>query len=246
MRTKTSKTLLTAFAALAAGTLAVSAQVYSQNIVGYVTQTLPGTTTEFSVVVSPLQGSTNLAEDVLSGSLNAGDTLYFWTGTTYYSTTYWGGPNGFLTPPQDWIDENNVTTNSPNLNPGEGFFYLNNSGANETNVYVGSVILTNAIDLTANPDFSVVGSTPPVAGLLDSTNFNLPLDAGDTCYIWTGTTYYSSTYWGGPNGFLSPPDDWIDENNVTTNAPSVTVGQGFFYLNNSGSDEEWDQSLSVQ
>jgi hypothetical protein len=250
MRTKTPKTLLIAFAALAAGTLAVSAQVYSQNIVGYVNQTLPGVTTDFSVIVNPLVNGTNSADAVLGGALQAGDEIYLWNGSTYISYTYEGGPNGFLTAPEDWLDVNNNQTNPPALNPGEGVFYLNSQGVNETNTYVGSVELTNGIDLygeAPNGPFNVVGSTPPLAGSLESTNFNLPLQGGDEVYIWTGTTYASYTYEGvAGGGFLNPPDDWFDENNNEVPAPSVVVAQGFFYLNSQGSDEIWDQSLSVQ
>jgi hypothetical protein len=243
MRTKT---LLIAAAALAATVISSEAQVYSANIVGYVNQVLPGVTADYSVIVNPLVETTNSADTVLAGALTAGDQLFIWTGTTYFSTTFEGGPAGYLTPPNDWVDQNNNTTNGPNLYPAEGFFYLNNQGVDETNTFVGTVLLTNNVVLTGNPAYSVVGSTPPISGLLDSTNFNLPLDAGDQIFLWTGITYFSSTYEGGPDGYLTPPDDWVDQNNNTTNAPSVSVGQGFFYLNNQGHDEPWNQNLVIQ
>ncbi len=60
MRTKT---LLIAAAALAAAVTSSQAQstVYSQNIVGYVNQVLPGAGV-FTSVVAPLQGTTNAAD----------------------------------------------------------------------------------------------------------------------------------------------------------------------------------------
>jgi hypothetical protein len=246
MRTKT---LLIAVAALvAAGIVSSKATpVYSANIVGYVNQVLPGTTTDYSVVVNPLVGTTNVADQVLS-AIQPGDTLYIWTGTTYYNTTYYG-PGNDPNPPYtyNWLDQNNNWTNGPALKPGEGFFYLNNQGVDETNTFVGTVLLTNSIDLTGNPAYSVIGSTPPISGYLDDTNINLPLQPGDTVYIWTGNTYYNSTYYG-PGNDPNPPYtyNWLDQNNVWTNAPYVSVGQGFFYLNNQGSDEQWTQSLTVQ
>jgi hypothetical protein len=245
MRTKT---LLIAATALAATVISSEAQVYSANIVGYVNQTLTGNSA-FTLITAPLQGTNGLntsTVESLMPALDAGDAVYIWTGNGYYSSTYFGGPDGFLTPPNDWIDQNNVTTNSPSVALGQGFFYSTQSGNQETNTFIGTVVLTNSLPLTGNSAFTLVSSTPPIGGSLESTNFNLPLDAGDAIYVWTGNGYYSSTYFGGPDGFLSPPNDWIDQNNVTTNAPVVSVGQGFFYSTQSGNAETWNQSLIVQ
>jgi hypothetical protein len=244
MRTKT---LLVAAAALAATVISSEAQtVYSANVVGYVNQTLAGNSA-FTLITPPLQGSNKTASvESLMPCLDAGDTVYIWTGSGYYSSTYYGGPDGFLTPPLDWIDQFNITTNSPSVTMGQGFYYSTQSGNQETNTFTGTVITTNSIALAGNSAFTLVGSTPPIAGSLESTNFNLPFDAGDTIYVWTGNSYYSSTYYGGPDGFLTPPLDWIDQNNVTTNAPVVTVGQGFFYSTQSGNAATWNQNFIIQ
>jgi hypothetical protein len=234
------KTLLIAAAALAASIISSEAQVYSQNIVGYVNTPLAGNGA-YAMITAPLVGSTNAADQILT-SLQPGDTLYIWTGAGYYSTTYYGpgsGPQG-----QAWNDVNGNWTNAPALLPGEGFFYSTQSGSAETNTFTGSVQLTNSIPLTGNGAYSAVASTPPIAGLLDSTNFNLPLQPGDTIYVWTGNGYYSSTYYGpgsGPQG-----QAWNDVYGNWTNAPVVNVGQGFFYSTQSGSAEVWNQSLVIQ
>jgi hypothetical protein len=243
MRTKT---LLIAAAALAATVISSEAQVYSANIVGYVNQVLPGASADYIVLVNPLVGATNAADVVMASSLQSGDAIYIWTGTTYYSETYWGPGADEPASAYAWQDQNNVWTNAPSLKPGEGFFYLNNQGADETNTWVGTVLLTNSIDLTGSPAYSVIGSTPPISGYMDDTNINLPLQSGDTAYIWTGTTYYSETYWGPGADEPASAYAWQDQNNVWTNAPYVSVGQGFFYLNNQGSDEQWNQNLIVQ
>jgi hypothetical protein len=239
MRTKT---LLIAAAALAAAVTSSQAQstVYSQNIVGYVNQVLPGNGS-FTMAVAPLVGSTNAADAIIP-AIQTGDTLYIWTGTGYYSSTYIGGnagPQG-----QNWFDQYNNWTNAPALSSGQGFFYSTGSGSQETNTWTGSVLLTNSIPLAGNGAFSMVGSTPPIGGLLDSTNFNLPLQTGDTLYIWTGNAYYSSTYIGGNAG--PQGQNWFDQYNNWTNAPTVTVGQGFFYSTGSGSAEVWNQNLVIQ
>jgi hypothetical protein len=240
MRTKT---LLIAAAVLAATVISSEAQVYSANIVGYASTVLPGSGA-FTMINAPLQGTNNSVESLMP-ALDAGDTVFIWTGAGYYSSTYFGGPDGFLSPPNDWIDQNSVTTNSPVVALGQGFFYETGSGNQETNTFSGTVVLSNSVPLAGSGAFSLVASTAPISGSLESTNFNLPLDAGDTVFIWTGNGYYSSTYFGGPDGFLSPPNDWIDQNSVTTNAPNVTVGQGFFYETGSGNAETWNQNLIV-
>src|SRR5580692_11046853 len=82
-----STTLLIAAAALAAGIISSQAQVYSQNIVGYVNTPLP---TGFVNLANPLDGSnannaiTNIIP-VFSGAYD-GSLLQVWTGTQY--TTY--------------------------------------------------------------------------------------------------------------------------------------------------------------
>ena len=241
MRTKT---LLIAAAALAAAVTSSQAQtVYSQNIVGYVNQTLSGNGA-FTMVTSPVNNGTNNIEAQMGSSLNSGDTVYVWGGTSYYSSTFFGGVNGFLTPPNDWIDQFGNTTNSPTLAPGQGFFYSTQSGSQETNTWTGSVVLTNQVPLAGNGAFSMVGSCAPIVDTMDGTNLNLPLNSGDTVYVWTGNAYYSSTFFGGVNGFLTPPNQWIDQFGNTTNAPTVSVGQGFFYSTQSGTAETWNQNVS--
>lgn len=125
MRTKT---LLAAAAALAAGLFTTQAAVTSANIVGYANVVLKGTGGQtFSVLVAPLQG-TNTAADSLITAIQPGDTVYIWTGTTYYSSTYFGPGND---PTYNWFDQYNNWTNAPSVQVGEGFFYLNNQGSDE-------------------------------------------------------------------------------------------------------------------
>jgi hypothetical protein len=239
MRTKT---LLIAAAALAAAVTSSQAQstVYSQNIVGYVNQVFTGSGA-FTMTVAPLLGTTNAADQLIP-AIQSGDTLYLWNGTSYYSTTYIGGNSG--PQGQNWLDQNSVWTNAPTLAPGQGFFYSTASGSQETNTWTGTVVLTNSIALAGGGTFTAVGSTPPIGGILDSTNFNLPLQSGDTIYVWSGTSYYSDTYIGGNSG--PQGQNWLDQFSNWTNAPSVTVGEGFFYSTGSGSAETWNQNLVIQ
>ena len=227
MRTKS---LLLAAAALAAGVLSSQAQtVYSANIVGYVNQTF--TAGQYQLVTPTLSvTSTNSAEDVLP-SLQTGDEILLWTGSTYASYTY--------VAPGVWQLPNGNTGAAPLLGQGQGFFYLNGQGANETNTTVGTVTLTNTVTLPAGI-YTLVGSTPPIADSLDGTNLNLPLVTGDEVLLWdpVGTTYLGYTY--------VAPGVWQLPNGNTGTAPTLPVGAGFFYLNGQGSSESWTNTITVQ
>jgi len=227
MRTKS---LLLAAAALAAGVLSSQAQtVYSANIVGYVNQTF--TAGQYQLVTPTLSvTSTNSAEDVLPG-LQTGDEILLWTGTAYASYTYFS--------PGVWQLPNGNNGPAPLLGLGQGFFYLNGQGLNETNTTVGTVALTNTITLPAGV-YALVGSTPPVSDSLEGTNLNLPLQTGDEVLLWdpVGTTYLGYTYFS--------PGNWQLPNGNTGAAPTLPVGAGFFYLNGQGSAETWTNNLTVQ
>ena len=239
------KTLLVALASLAIGTISSQAQaVYSQNIVGYVNTTLAGSSA-FTCITAPLSGATNTVEGLMP-CLTSGDTVYIWdpAGNAYYFSTYYGMDLGG--PPNDWYDMYGNVTNSPTVLPGQGFFYSTQSGNQETNTFTGSVVLSNSIALLGSSAFTCVGSTAPIGGSLESTNFNLPLASGDVIYIWQplANAYYYSTYYGSDLG--GPPNDWYDMYGNVTNAPTVGVGQAFFYSTQSGNAETWNQNLLIQ
>jgi len=143
------KTLLIAAAALAAGVISSQAQVYSQNIVGYVnTPAVVG----FTAMANPLGNSNNSATnlfDTTSGA-NDGSVLYIWTGTKYSQVQFDSTQTtGF----SDAVSGNTVA--APILPPGVGFLF-NNQNASNTVTYVGTVTVggpgasTNVVGLTTN------------------------------------------------------------------------------------------------
>ena len=226
MRTKT---LLIAVAAIAAGVVSSQAQsnVYSANIVGYANITLPAGYTLLNAPLSP--NTTNNAEALLP-SLTSGDQLLVWNGGGY-DVDYFNGPG-------DWY--NGVTFSpiaQPVLPPGRGYFYQNNTGATKTNTFVGTVGLTNTVTLAAG--YTLVGSTAPIAGSIESTNFNLKFTSGDQVLIWNGGGY-DVNYFNGPG-------DWYNGVSFSPIAvPSLKVGQGFFYQNNTGSATNWVENVVIQ
>jgi hypothetical protein len=226
MRTKT---LLFTAAALAAGlvsSLAQSSNVYSVNIVGYVNQTVPS---GYSVFAAPLKvNATNGAEQVLS-SLAAGDQLLLWNGGGFDVALFLGAGSWF-----DGVTFNPI--NMPNLPSGKGFFWQNNSGGTQTNTYVGEVVLSNSVPLALG--YSLVGSSVAIGGGLENTNLNLPLQAGDQVLIWNGGGYNVALFLGAGTWF-----DGVTFNPIAE--PTLNVGQGAFYQNNSGSPSTWTENVVI-
>jgi hypothetical protein len=183
--------------------------------------------------VAPLANAdgTNGVEN-LYPNIQAGDAVLIWTGVEFQTYTYLGAPG-------QWLYPDNVTVGvGPNLPVGTGFFYL--AGVNETNTFVGTVILSNTAAVHfAGGQYSLIGSFAPIApSSLEDTNLNLPLQGGDAALIWTGTEYVTYTYLGTPGQWLYP------DNSTIGVSPGLSVGEGFFYL--PGVNETWQQNLVIQ
>jgi len=264
------KTLLIAAAALAAGIISTQASsVYSQNVVGYVNQVITGGGV-LSLMEIPLSvSSTNAGLQVLP-SLQGGETLYVWNGSGYYIYNYNAGAQagGY---PSDWIDGGGVAIpgrvyNSdadsyfaapPQLQPGNAFF-IQNPNSTYTNTVAGNVIMSSTNALAGGGVLSLIGSAAPIAGNVQTnTSYNLPLQGGETLYVWTGSGYYIYNYNAGAQagGY---PSDWIDGGGVSIpgriynsdadsyfapSAPVVPVGVGYFYQN-PNSTTNWIQNIA--
>jgi len=163
------KTLLIAAAALAAGIISTEAQVYSQNIVGYVNTTL---VSGFNAVAVPLDISAgNNLTNVLNNSTGQLDytLVYLWNGAGY---TIYTLDSGMATGVADSQDNNPVT--SPTIAPGQLFFFNKNNTGSVTNTIAGTVhvdgagVSTNVVGVTTNTlpagAYSFVSSKMPVAG----------------------------------------------------------------------------------
>jgi hypothetical protein len=114
------------------------------------------------------------------------------------------------------------------LNPGEGAFIQNISGATFKALFVGEV-KQGTLSTPLVKGFQIVSSQVPQAGAVDSVLGFAPED-GDTVYRFNNATgaYTSATYEFG---------EWV--------APSLNVGEAFF-LNKQGTGSVWTRTFSVQ
>jgi hypothetical protein len=220
MRTKT---LLLAAAALSAGVIASSAQVYSANVVGYVNTVFnPGAT----LVCNPLKGTTNDLNTIMPSAVDGAYITLFnsvtgdfdATSPTFYANNGVSGPG---------IWDPNIT-----LNPGTGFFVT--TSATFTNTFVGDVMQGNNMPLVVPAGFSLLGSLVPIGGNITNVMAQFPLpDNGSYLQTFsnaTGNIAETSTFYGA--GVWDPE--------ITIN-----VGEGF-YMFNAGAETTWLRSFTVQ
>jgi hypothetical protein len=221
MRTKT---LLLSAAVLAAGLAASTAQsVYSINAVGYVNLTL---SSGYNLIANPLNGTNNNINTVMP-VVPDGSIVLRWNNNAqsfYQAETYFGGT---------WFD-GNFQVSGTLINPGEGFFFQNNSGSTVTLTFVGEVPqgnLTNRV----SANYGFYSSQVPQSGTLTSLGF--PGQDGMTYNGWnaSGQSYNQAyTFFGGT---------WFDPG-FSPADPVPAVGEAFL-ITNPGSAVNWTRTFSV-
>jgi archaellum component FlaG (FlaF/FlaG flagellin family) len=233
MRTK----VLLCAAAMAASLASSMAQnVYSLNVVGYVNVTLPAH--QFSIVANPLDAT-------LGGTVAGGNDL-----TNLFSATTMTGLAGGST----------ISTFVPSLNdysapitysalskkwgstipmpPGVGVLFLNNGAADAVVTFTGQVEQgTYNVASMASHTFNMVGSPVPIGG--DVTNsttvVGLAPGGGDTVSTFNSTA----------NDF-SAPSTWSALSKKWSPTTTIAPGQGFLYLNNAATANNWVSNFTVQ
>lgn len=166
------KSLLLAAVVAAVGAVSGSAQVTSQNIVGYIRLSL---TSGFNLISNQLNNGNNQVQTVLTG-VPDGTEVYKWGGTSYSLNSFVDGA---------W----DVPTQT--LTPGEGFFVR--VGAATTVTLIGEVSLSNTKALTAG--FNLISIPLPLAGsLTDAAVGGFPAAEGDDVYQWTGTGFSLNSF----------------------------------------------------
>jgi hypothetical protein len=247
MRTKA--LLIAAAATLAVGVVSSEAQVYSQNIVGYVNQPLGA---GWNGVANPLDNSTgNSLTNIIqnpTGNFD-GTFVYTWNGTSFTVVQYDSSmPTGIAN------SADTAAVPSPTINPGQGFFF-NNQYQSVTNTFVGQVHIgsatypgtsTNTISNTQT--YSFVSSVLPIgggissilgltnnAGALDGTFIYQPHIGSNGAFLGYNVVQWDS---GMPTGFANSADT------AAVPEPIVPIGTSFLINNESGAPIVWVQSIS--
>jgi hypothetical protein len=178
-----------------------------------------------------LKSGTNRADQILPYS--DGDAIQVWSGVNWVQYTMDSGAG------TGWADGGGgdvQLANLPVLNPGKLFFYTKNTAITQVTL-VGEVATgTNTVVLT--PGLSAVGSALPYGGLLATGPRACPIADGDAIQTWNGSKWVLSTRDSGAG------TGWADGSGGDIAEPTISVGQGFFFNNNTGAAYNWTQILN--
>jgi len=263
------KTLLIAAAALAAGVITSQAQVYSQNVVGYINTTVPAH--GYNLIANQLingsdtsktNNSINTAFSGLTSDVNGvnNTVLYLWNGSGYAVYQYFSGPdadNYFFIGPGSAAGFYDTVGNyqTASLNQSAGSFLYNPSASLVTATFVGTVPQgTNVVQI--KPGFNLFSEYAPVSTNLESSLIGFPGTSdvngvnNDVLYKWNGSGYAVYQYFSGPDAdnyfFIGPgsPAGFYDTvGNLKSSAPAVAQG---FFIYHHGAAVNWTQSFTVQ
>jgi hypothetical protein len=213
------KKLVMTAAVLACAASIVSAQVYSQNIVGYAKRSIP--VSSFRMISAQFVASNSHTNGITLGNAfsNVGDQdqVLFWNGSGYDVYTYYAG--------YGWYDVTATVPSDDVLIPqGTAVWAKSNSGTDL--VISGEVPSSGSVTNMLSSGFNMVSDPYPV----DMTLADIPtnsLSDQDQAMLWNGSGYGVYTYYAGYG--------WYD---VTATIPSgstkVSVGQGFWLKSASG------------
>jgi hypothetical protein len=223
MRTKI---LLIAAATFALGVVASNAQVYSANVVGYVSLSL---TNGFNLIDNPLDldgtGTNNTVVTAFGTQLPNGSHAYAFAGGAFIS------PAASYTTKGGWGGGTNAVNTS--LSTGQGVFVQVPSTTTVT--MVGNV-RQGTLSTPYSSGYNIVSSQVPIAGLLQTTLGYQPAN-GDHVYVWNPVTQAYNT----PASSYTTKGGWGGGGQ-----PNLSVGQAIFLQSASLSGGTWTTNFTVQ
>jgi len=205
------KTLAIAAATLAVGAISSQAQVYSQNIVGYVNSAAPSG--EYNFWCNPLTTGNDVLTNIFH-NVPGGTTLQIWNGNGYNSYTF-NATGGH------WKNGAAIVDNT-NLPPGVGYFI--EAPSPWTNTFTGQIAVNSGSSITNSLTGAItpVGSVVPFGDVVtNGATINLQVAGGSTLQKWSvsGQTFTAFTFNGTGH-------NWKIGSLVTN--PPMAVGEGFF------------------
>jgi hypothetical protein len=219
------KTLAIAAATLAVGAITSQAQVYSQNVVGYVNVIYPAG--QYVLSANPLTTGNDVLSNVITSASGA-TTVQIWNGTGLTLVTYNANQH-------TWKQGTANANNTP-LAPGVGFFV--NAATAFTNTYTGTILANTGGGTATNAlvtGYNAVGSLVPYADIVtNSSTVNLIVGGASTLEQWNvgAQAYTLFTYNGNQHTWKV--------GTLATN-PIVHVAEGFFL--NPSANTNWVQTL---
>jgi len=226
MRTKA--LILTAVLGVAAATTA-SAQVFSQNAVGYYNLTLGS---GFTMIANQLNNGDNNLNTILP-VVPDGSTFLTWNAA---GQMFSGGDIHFAG--AGWFDSATITPSTTVLGPGIGGFINLPVGASATVTMVGEVP-QGTLTLDLAPNFQMISHMTPQELGMEASGF--PAGDGDTILFWNppAQSYDSAfIYFAGAG--------WFDSAASVLADPVPSLGEAMFYNRGVGNGTAtWTRNFSV-
>ena len=150
--------------------------------------------------------------------------LAFLNGGYYQGTISWVLPNnleilkwngtGFDTNSYNSVQVRWQPNGDLTLIPGQAEFFVNTNNSPITVPFTG-LIPPGPVTNRISPGINFLSSILPTAGRINTDLHYIP-NNGDAVLLWTGTDYFTNTYWTATG--------W------TSNEPSLKVGEGFLLI----------------
>ena len=162
-----------------------------------------------------------------------GDNLQIWTGFSWevwmmdsLSSTGWYAGSGHEAP----------LTALPILGPGKAFFYGNSTG--KPSLTFSGALRTGTNTVTIHVGLNALGSPLPYGGPITSA-LGLPVQWGNNIQKWNCNT----GRWEACTRDSLSATGWTDGIGLDCPEPTIAIGEGFFYGNNTG-PFNWTQILN--
>ncbi len=211
---------------MAAGVVASSAQVYSANVVGYVSLSL---TNGYNMINNPLDldgtGTNNTVQAVFGSQLPSGSSVYAFANGAY------ANPSAGYTTKGGWAGGTNAADVA--LCTGGGVFVKVPSAVTVT--MVGNVMQGN-LSTHFNNGYNIISSQVPMTGLMQ-TGLGYP-PTSVTQYIF-GTR--------GPKAYNNPASGYTTKGGWGGGGqPNLAIGQAVFLKSAAGAGGNWTTNFTVQ
>jgi len=255
-------------AALALTLTSSQAQVYSQNVVGYINVTIPAN--QFALIGNQLQFGSDANQTNNDAALLAGvnsdfngvtnTVLYYWNGGGYNIYYYYlaaDADNQFGSDSGNGWYDGGGGFHVVSLSQGAGSFVRNAFPGGQITVTTAGQVVQGTYSLPIVVGLNAVSIVPPISTNIDSAQINWPGTSdfngatNDVMYIWTGSGYNIAYYYvagDADNQFGSDSGNgWYDGGGTFRSLDpnyQPKVGQGFFLR--SYKAKTWTYSFTVQ
>jgi hypothetical protein len=195
----------------------VSAQVYSANIVGYATTTVPDSGFEIIAPQFRADDSAGIALGDVFANAVSGDQVLVYNGTLYDAYTYYGSEYGWY--------KGSSASDSVLIPEGASVWFKGSAGAEV--MTAGEVPSDDSIVIAFAEGFNMVANPYPVKTMLSSID-DSDLVSGDQILVYNGALYDTYVYYGSQYGWY--------KGSTASGTVTIGVGQGF-WLKTAGAGE---------